>query len=183
MCPTDPAIKGSPRLPPTLLFGGTRWGRKKLLVEPLLWVQAAAMGSITSAPAVWPALRCEDARGLIKFLVAAFGFAEALVVPGDKDIVVHAELKWPLGGGVMVGSDRGAEDELRARMPKGPVSIYVVTDEPDAVVKSATTAGAEVIRGHYRRRTEAFELCRQLVSPTWAIDRAIGPTEGQDLWP
>jgi uncharacterized glyoxalase superfamily protein PhnB len=111
-------------------------------------MQTAYMGSTTAAPTVWPAFRCKDARSLIRFLVAAFGFDEALVVPGEKgDIVVHAELKWPLGGGVMLGSDRGAEDELHARMPKGPVSIYVVTDEPDALFKRATAAGAEVVQG------------------------------------
>jgi uncharacterized glyoxalase superfamily protein PhnB len=100
------------------------------------------------APAVWPAVRCADARAEIGFLVTAFGFEEALVVPGQGDgIVVHAELRWPLGGGVMLGSDREPEDEVHARMPSGPVSIYVVTDHPDALFERATAAGAEVVQG------------------------------------
>jgi uncharacterized glyoxalase superfamily protein PhnB len=54
-------------------------------------------------PNVWPTLTARDARGLIKFLVDAFGFEE-VVVYGEGDHVDHAELSWPLGGGVMLGS-------------------------------------------------------------------------------
>jgi uncharacterized glyoxalase superfamily protein PhnB len=50
---------------------------------------------------VWPALRAQDARALIAFLADALGF-EATVVYGDDDAVHHAELAWPLGGGVML---------------------------------------------------------------------------------
>lgn len=47
-------------------------------------------------PKVWPTLRARDARALIRFLVDAFGFEEA-VVYGDRgdgggDTVVHAEV-------------------------------------------------------------------------------------------
>ncbi len=56
-------------------------------------------------PQVWPALSARDARALIKFLVDAFGFEET-VVYGEGDTVNHAELAWPPGGGVMLGSTR-----------------------------------------------------------------------------
>ena len=61
--------------------------------------------SENSAPMVWPTLRARDARGLIRFLVEAFGFEE-VVVYGDADDgqVAHAELLWPVGGGIMLGS-------------------------------------------------------------------------------
>ena len=65
----------------------------------------------TPQPQVWPTLRARDARALITFLVDAFGFEET-VVYGDGDRVDHAQLSWPLGGGVMLGSDREGEWQL-----------------------------------------------------------------------
>jgi uncharacterized glyoxalase superfamily protein PhnB len=104
------------------------------------------MTTTTTAPTVWPALRCKDAKGLIKFLVDALGFEESLVVE-DAGVVHHAELRWPPGGGVMLGDDRAPEDELHARLPKGPVSVYVVCDDPDARFERASAHGAEVLQG------------------------------------
>jgi uncharacterized glyoxalase superfamily protein PhnB len=68
------------------------------------------METTTPAPTVWPGMRFRDAKGLIKFLVDAFGFESTLVVEGGG-VVHHAELRWPLGGGVMLGDDRQPEDE------------------------------------------------------------------------
>lgn len=87
-------------------------------------------------PTVWPSLQARDARGLIRFLVDAFGFEET-VVYGEGDRVDHAELSWPLGGGVMLGS--GDSDG-------GAFSCYVVTDDTDALYERAKAAGAEVVR-------------------------------------
>jgi uncharacterized glyoxalase superfamily protein PhnB len=101
-----------------------------------------------TAPAaqVWPTLRADDARGLIRFLVEAFGF-ERTVVYGDGDRVDHAQLSWPLGGGVMLGSARepGADDPWPLR--PGAFGAYVVTDEPDALFARAKAAGAHVTQG------------------------------------
>jgi uncharacterized glyoxalase superfamily protein PhnB len=92
---------------------------------------------------VWPTLRCSDARAEIRFLVEGLGFVEALVVPGgDGRDVAHAELRWPPGGGVMLGSS-GADD-LFSRL--GPICVYLVTDEPDALLARASAAGAEVVQ-------------------------------------
>ena len=60
------------------------------------------MSDKTPPPQVWPTLRASDARGLIKFLADAFGFVE-VVVYGEGDRVDHAQLAWPLGGGIMLG--------------------------------------------------------------------------------
>ena len=99
----------------------------------------------TPAPAVWPALIYTDAPAAIRFLVEAFGFVEELVVPGDADRdIAHAELRWPAGGGVMLGST-GDDNEFCQREP-GTASTYVVTDAPDALFDRATAAGAEVVR-------------------------------------
>jgi uncharacterized glyoxalase superfamily protein PhnB len=58
---------------------------------------------------VWPSLRARDARALIRFLVDTFGFEET-VVYADGDVVHHAQLSWPEGGGIMLGSARDPDD-------------------------------------------------------------------------
>ena len=100
----------------------------------------------TPPPQVWPTLRARDARGLIRFLVDAFGFEET-VVYGDGDHVNHAQLSWPPGGGVMLGSVREGSDHDAWPVPPGSFGAYVVTDDPDAVFARATAAGAEIISG------------------------------------
>ena len=104
-------------------------------------------GSDSGGPVVWPTTRCKDTRALIDFLVAAFGFEERFAVPGEDDKgIIHAEIRWPDGGGVMLGdAERG--DAFHLTLPFGPVSIYVVTDQPDAVHDRAVAAGATIVRG------------------------------------
>jgi uncharacterized glyoxalase superfamily protein PhnB len=101
-----------------------------------------AASSPLPPPQVWPTLRANDAYGLIAFLVEAFGF-EQTVVHGDGDTVAHAELAWPLGGGVMIGSVRAADGDAWPVAP-GSCSCYVVTDDPDGLHARATAAGAHV---------------------------------------
>lgn len=98
----------------------------------------------TPRPQVWPAFRARDARRMIAFLVEAFGFEET-VVHGEGDIVHHAQLDWPPGGGVMLGSVRDEPGDVFARAP-GSLGAYVVTDEPDALYARAVKAGATVVR-------------------------------------
>jgi uncharacterized glyoxalase superfamily protein PhnB len=98
-------------------------------------------------PQVWPTVRARDARALIRFLVDAFGFEETAVY-GEGDRVDHAQLSWPPGGGLMLGSARagdGGEDPWPVR--PGSLAVYVVTDEPDALFARATAAGATVLQG------------------------------------
>ena len=98
----------------------------------------------TPPPQVWPTLRANDARALIKFLVEAFGFEET-VVYGEGDRVDHAQLSWPLGGGIMLGSaNRGPDDQWS--LPPGTFGAYVVADDIDALHDRAVQAGAEIIR-------------------------------------
>lgn len=96
-------------------------------------------------PQVWPTLRATDARGLIAFLVEAFGF-EATAVHGEGDRVDHAQLSWPLGGGIMLGSARDTEDDPWPLRP-GTFGCYVVTDDPDALHDRAVAAGAKIVMG------------------------------------
>jgi uncharacterized glyoxalase superfamily protein PhnB len=92
-------------------------------------------------PNVWPSLRANDAHGLIKFLTEALGF-EATVVYADGDTVHHAELAWPPGGGIMLGSAR--PDDVAAVTSPGNFSAYVVTGDPDALHARAVAHGAKV---------------------------------------
>lgn len=95
---------------------------------------------------VWPCLNYRDAHAAIRFLEHTFGFVPTLVVDGGPERpVAHAELRWPEGGGIMLGSavTEGGEVE---RLPTGAVSVYIVTDDPDALFARATAAGATVAR-------------------------------------
>ena len=96
--------------------------------------------STAPEPQVWPTLRAHDAKALIRFLVVAFGFEET-VVYADGDVVHHAQLSWPEGGGIMLGSVR--EGQASATDP-GAFGAYVVTGEPDALHARARAAGAEI---------------------------------------
>jgi uncharacterized glyoxalase superfamily protein PhnB len=102
------------------------------------------MSDNTPAPQVWPTLRARDARALIRFLVEVIGFEETAVY-GDGDRVDHAQLSWPLGGGIMLGSARDDDNDQWPLRP-GTFGAYVVTDDPDALFARAKRAGAEIIR-------------------------------------
>jgi uncharacterized glyoxalase superfamily protein PhnB len=108
----------------------------------------SAMSKDMNSPAVWPTLSYRDAHAAIAFLVEAFGFEERAVYARDDDstVVEHAELRWPLGGGIMFGS-AGKDDSPFGRRQPGNDSVYVVCDDPDALFARATAAGAEVVRG------------------------------------
>jgi len=92
-------------------------------------------------PMVWPTVRARDARALIAFLVDVLGFEE-VVVYGEGTTVDHAELAWPLGGGIMLGSDRpGNVDRVAA---PGSLSVYVACADPDALFERASASGAHI---------------------------------------
>ncbi|WP_436527721.1 VOC family protein [Actinoplanes sp. HUAS TT8] len=96
------------------------------------------------APQVWPSLRADDARTLIRFLVEAFGFEER-VTYGEGERVDHCEMAWPPGGGIMLGSTRDPAGDPFA-LPPGTFGAYVVTDEIDKLFERARAAGAEVVK-------------------------------------
>jgi uncharacterized glyoxalase superfamily protein PhnB len=112
-----------------------------------VWTRLAGGGSVdcmtgdAPPPQVWPTVRARDARALIRFLVDAFGFEET-VVYGEGETVDHAQLSWPPGGGIMLGSVRAGDEAEHGR--PGTLSTYVVTDEPDQVHARAIKAGARI---------------------------------------
>lgn len=95
---------------------------------------------------VWPCLNYRDAHRAITFLADAFGFVVTAVHEGGPDRpVAHAELRWPGGGGIMLGSASETGNQFE-RLPTGAASTYVVCDDPDSLFARATGAGAEMVR-------------------------------------
>lgn len=95
------------------------------------------------APTVWHCFRCSDARAVIDWLVEALGFVET-VSHAEDGRIVHAELLWPEGGGIMLGDQRPGPDDPHA-MPPGTGLAYVVTADADVVYERARAAGAEIV--------------------------------------
>ncbi len=88
-------------------------------------------------------MRYRDAKAAIEFLTTVLGF-ESTVVSTDtesSDQVSHAELRWPLGGGIMLGSERESADWPSSA---GQGSTYVVTDAPDTLYARVIRAGVTV---------------------------------------
>lgn len=101
----------------------------------------------SGSTAVWPLITFEDAPAAIDFLRDAFGFEEIAVhlSPHDPGHVIHGELRWPMGGGVMVTS-AGEPDAPFAR-PPGAALVYLACDDPDGLFERSTAAGAPIVRG------------------------------------
>lgn len=108
------------------------------------------MSTDTKTPfvAVWPVLTFRDARAQIAFLQKAFGFEVAASYPRESDpsVIEHAEMRWPLGGGIMFGT-AGKDDSPFGKRSAGNECVYIVCEEPDALFARATGAGATVVRG------------------------------------
>lgn len=104
----------------------------------------------TKTPSVWLTLAYRDARAALAFLSEAFGFEERAAYARDDDpsVIEHAEMRWPLGGGIMFGT-AGKDDSAFGQRIPGNDSVYVVCDDPDGLFKRATAAGAEVVRDLY----------------------------------
>ena len=94
------------------------------------------------APTVWPTLQAHDAHALIDFLVDTVGFLKTAVYE-DGDKVAHAQLDWPEGGGIMLGSHK--PDGEWSREP-GTFGAYVVTDRVDELYAQVKNAGAKITR-------------------------------------
>ena len=96
----------------------------------------------TPAPTVWPTLQAHDAHTLIEFLVDTFGFRRTAVY-ADGDQVAHAELEWPEGGGIMLGSYKPNGEWSRE---PGTGGMYVVTDHVDELYARVVETGTKIVR-------------------------------------
>lgn len=95
------------------------------------------------APTVWPCLQCTHAPTVMDWMASALGFVES-ARHTEGDAVVHAELLWPEGGGVMLG-DATREEGSPFATPAGVGNLFLVTADSDAVYERARAAGAEVV--------------------------------------
>jgi uncharacterized glyoxalase superfamily protein PhnB len=93
---------------------------------------------------VWHSLAFRDAEAMIQWLTA-IGFEEAAVYrdDGDPSTVVHAEYRWPHGGGIMFST---FDDRPDWPVRPGTAAAYLVCDDCDAVFARAVSAGASVLR-------------------------------------
>lgn len=95
------------------------------------------------APQVWPTLQAHDALALIDFYVETFGFRRTAVY-ADGPTVGHAQLDWPEGGGIMLGSHQ--PDGEWSTQP-GTLAAYVVTDHVEELWRRVAQApGVSVLR-------------------------------------
>jgi uncharacterized glyoxalase superfamily protein PhnB len=93
----------------------------------------------------FPIVPYDDPRGAIAWLERAFGAEPTAVYPPEPDQpLVHAEVR--VGTGIVMLSDVARAGESPFAMP-GPVAVYVVVDDPDALHDRAASAGAEIVRG------------------------------------
>ncbi|MEU8223153.1 VOC family protein [Kribbella sp. NPDC048915] len=97
---------------------------------------------------VWPTLIYRDGQRALTFLTEVLGFRLVASYPGAAEgSIGHAELAWPAGGGIMLGSaDAKTEVDAFTELAGQRQSIYLVHDDPDAVFARATHAGAGVVR-------------------------------------
>jgi uncharacterized glyoxalase superfamily protein PhnB len=102
------------------------------------------MSSEPSTTYVWPSLAARNARALVDFYVEAFGFTISALY-GEGDRVDHCEIRWPLGGGIMLG-DQAPDGHDELALKPGSFGVYVVTDNPDALHDRAMAAGATLLR-------------------------------------
>lgn len=93
---------------------------------------------------LWPNLGYDDAPAAITFLTDVVGFVLTARFDED-DLVAHAQLRWPPGGGVMISSQASGSPEFADR-PTGAGNIYLVTDDPDPIWARCDAAGATVVR-------------------------------------
>jgi len=93
---------------------------------------------------VWPCLAYGDAPAAMRFLVDTLGFVETARY-GDGDRVDHAELTWPHGGGIMLGS-AGRDTAIDQHANTGSVYLVVPDDATvDRVHTRVREAGAEIV--------------------------------------
>lgn len=80
-------------------------------------------------PTVWPSVGFSDVDAGVRLLTEVLGFVVTALHRDDDGTVVHAEARWPDGGGVMFGS-RGKPGDWGALGPQG---VYVVAAEAATV--------------------------------------------------
>jgi uncharacterized glyoxalase superfamily protein PhnB len=107
--------------------------------------------SAHSRSTIIPCLRYRDAPAAITWLCNIFGFTQQLIVPGENNTILHAQLSFG-NGMLMLGSAGRVDNEYGKQIVQpdelGGVqtqSIYVVVPDADAVYARVRAAGMQII--------------------------------------
>ena len=101
--------------------------------------------TVRAVNGAFPIVPYPDPRAAIGWLERAFGGVATEVHPPDpEEPLVHAEVR--IGTGIVMLSDTARAGESEFSLP-GPVAVYVVVDDPDALHGRAVAAGVEIIMG------------------------------------
>lgn len=97
---------------------------------------------------VWPTFRYRDAKAAIAFLHDALGFeiAAEYTNADDPQRVDHAELSWPDGGGVTLGSVRD-DQGVMTKTGIAAGSVYLAATNVEELYHRAIRAGATEVMG------------------------------------
>lgn len=132
-------------------------------------------------------LRYRDAAAAIDWLCDVFGFRRHAVYRGEGNVIAHAQLTFPGGGMIMLGSAENASDW--GKLIKQPdeiggcetQSVYLVSSDVDAIYAKAKEAGAQFV---IDIRDEDYGgrgfTCRDLEGRLWTVgsyDPWQSPTE------
>ena len=99
---------------------------------------------------VIPCLRYRNAPAAIEWLCTTFGFEKHLVVPGENDTIVHAQLTFG-NGMIMLGSAQTDSEYGRLMAHPDDIggaqtqTVYVVVADADAVYERVKRAGMEIV--------------------------------------
>jgi uncharacterized glyoxalase superfamily protein PhnB len=98
---------------------------------------------------VIPCMRYRNAPAAIEWLCKTFGFEKHLVVPGEGEIIAHAELSFG-NGMIMLGSVKKSEFDRLMKQPDEiggteTQSAYIIVSDADGLYARAKAAGAEIV--------------------------------------
>ncbi|OIQ30345.1 MAG: glyoxalase [Bacteroidetes bacterium MedPE-SWsnd-G2] len=96
-----------------------------------------------------PTMRYKNAATAIEWLCNAFGFEKHLVVPGENETIVHAQLTFG-NAMLMIASENKSEFDKLVKTPKAvqgfnTQSPYIIIEAIDAHYKKAISAGAKIV--------------------------------------
>jgi uncharacterized glyoxalase superfamily protein PhnB len=103
----------------------------------------------TPSTRLFHSLSYVDAPAAVEFLTQAFGFVAKGVYADDADpsTIVHAQLDWPPGGGIMLGSAGRHDQEWVDSAGHGQCYCVTDTDEDvDRIYERAMAHGATSVR-------------------------------------
>lgn len=95
-----------------------------------------------TGPGMWLTLRLRDVPAMTAWL-RSIGFVPLTEHRDGAGALVHGELLWPQGGGVMIGAARSSPDWPQT---PGTEAAYLVVADVDGTHAAAVAAGAVSLR-------------------------------------